>query len=129
MTRIYLLGGILATLALAFGMFGWRMHSRGWDAATAHYAEVVNSALAANAKDEAAIASLRAANDQFAEDAAAQAAQIAKAHAEMAEQAKVSASQLAAAQARLREVERENQANRTWAAGRVPVAVANSLRQ
>ena len=54
-------------LVLAFGLFGWRMHSRGCDAATAHDKAVVAACVAANASQARTIGNLHAANQEWAE--------------------------------------------------------------
>lgn len=129
MTRMYTFAGILAALMLAFGLFGWRMHSRGWDAATAHYKAVVDSALAANATQAKAIDELKAANAQWASAAKANADRVNQALAQVKATQDADAKALAAAQAKLHEVEHAHDDARTWAADRVPDPVMRELCQ
>ena len=129
MTRMYTFCGILAALALAFGLFGWRMHSRGWDSATDHYKAVVASALAANATQAKTIEALKAANAQWADAAKASAAQAAQAEADVAATRAKDAQALAEAQAKLKRVVYASHPALVWGLTRVPTGVADQLRQ
>ena len=125
--RMYLYTGILAALLLAFGLFGWRMHSRGWDAATAHYKAVVDACMAANATQTRTIAELQAANAQWADAAKANGAKLSQAVAQLEITKANDAKALAAAQARLRKVEAEHGDAHAWAVTRVPDSVLDAI--
>lgn len=129
MIRMYLYGGILAVLVLAFGLFGWRMHSRGWDAAVEHDKAVVAACMAANAQDAQTIAQLRAANAQWADAAKVDAAKVAQAEAQAKATQAADARALAEAQAKLKRVIYASHPALVWGLTRVPTSVAGELRQ
>lgn len=131
MIRMYLYGGILAALVLAFGLFGWRMHSRGWDAATDHYKSVVNAALAANATQAETITALQAANKKWADAAKGNADKVAQAAALLKATQDADAKALAEARARLHKIEAEHGDAHAWSVDRVPDSVlcAIGMRQ
>lgn len=128
MIRMYIYGGILAALALAFGLFGWRMHSRGWDAATAHYKAVVDAALAANASQARTIAELQTANQQWADAMKGNAQKLSQAVAQLKVTQADDAKALAAAQAKLRKAEAEHGDAHAWSVTPVPDSVLDVLR-
>lgn len=118
----------LVLVCAAFGA-GWlRGHNRGWDAATSHYTAVVGAAMAANAKQAAAIDQLRSANAAYAQAAQVSAAQQERAEAAMAAQSAADAAALRRANERLDHVIRGDHAVAAWAHEPVPDAVARVLR-
>lgn len=124
----HLLLGLLCILIAGAGMY-WRGHSKGWDAAVERDKAVVSACMAANERDAQTIRNLEAANQEFMDVAKADAAKLSRAVADVAAMKASGDKALAESQRRLQEVERENQSNRLWADGRVPAAVANSMRE
>lgn len=122
-----LLGMVCVALAGA-GMY-WKGHNVGWDHATARYRAVVTACMAANAQDERVIEQLRQANDAYAQAAAVSKAELAQAAQVVASQHAASVAALSAAQARLNEAIHDHQDAAAWGNQRVPVSVADSLRQ
>lgn len=123
----HMLIGMLCILIAGAGMY-WRGHNRGWDAAVERDKAVVAACMAANERDAQTIRNLEAANRAFMDVAKADAAKLSHAVADVAAMKASGDKALAESQRRLQEVERENQSNREWAAGRVPAAVADSMR-
>ena len=121
--RMYIYGGILAALVLAFGLFGWRMHSRGWDAATAHYKSVVDAAMAANATQARTLEELKAANAQWADVAKANADKVNRALAQVKATQAADAKALADAKAKLHKIEAQHGDAHAAAVTHIPLAV------
>lgn len=123
----HMLIGLLCILIAGAGMY-WRGHNKGWDAATAHYASVVNACMAANAQDARTIRNLEAANQEWADAAKANAAKVSQAEAEVAAAEAADARALAESQARLHKIEATHGDAHAWAVTPVPAGIADALR-
>lgn len=128
-TAIGKLVASVAIIGIVAGVCFWRGHSAGWNGAINRDKAVVASCLQANGTLEAAVEQLKQANGAYADAAKVSDAKASKAHEEMQAQAQASAHALQAAKAKLNEVIHATPANVAAADQRVPVAVADRLRE